>query len=425
MPRSVSEQASVVIREQGTALTGASSGLTSSCSLSDQRTEARVALIIKVFVQLSGKEVACVSSDLGIGGMGITVPAHFSPGTPVALHLSLGELCFMKLSGQVANCRSDSGNGGHVIGIKFCAMRDWHRSILSSVIEELTTNESTLSRSFATVYVTQDHLALETASAYREPSSSESQASSLMPKSIASRKAKILTPNPPWVIEMDRYLHPYRQVIWQSKLIRETSTGELSLAQVRGWSIQFYPFIELFPQFMATYLAKAPDPVSRKFLIDNLRVEKRHADQWIDMAVGFGVPRRELFETPIIPEVEALTHWMWSITNRGSFVEGVSAANFAIEGVTQGIAARMVKGFDKYHGSEGVELHKKSYSWMEAHSLYDDLHPYEALEVIKLHATSSETQHRVRHAAQRSLEYLFRALDACYWAYSPEPAMAG
>jgi pyrroloquinoline quinone (PQQ) biosynthesis protein C len=200
-------------------------------------------------------------------------------------------------------------------------------------------------------------------------------------------------------------------------LVQETSSGALSLEQVKGWSIQFYPFIELFPQFMATYLAKATDPMSRGFLIDNLRVEKRHADQWIDMAKGFGVPKEDLFTTPIIPEVEALTHWMWSITNRGSFVEAVAATNYAIEGVTQGIATIMVKGFMKYQGQDGVFLDKRAYMWMEAHSAYDDLHPYQALEIMKLHATTSEIQQKVTHAAQRSLEYLFLALEACYAFY--------
>ena len=168
---------------------------------------------------------------------------------------------------------------------------------------------------------------------------------------------------------------------------------------------------------MATYLAKATDQLSRGFLIDNLRVEKRHADLWIDMARGFGVSKEEVFSTPIIPEVEALTHWMWSITSRGNFVEAVAATNYAIEGVTQGIATIMVKGFMKYHGQDGVFLDKRAYMWMQAHATYDDLHPYQALEIMKMHATTPEIQQKVTHAAQRSLEYLFLALNACYAYY--------
>lgn len=236
-------------------------------------------------------------------------------------------------------------------------------------------------------------------------------------KTVIKRGRKF-TPDPGWILEMDRYLEPYRQAIFQSALVQETSTGALSLGQVRGWNIQFYPFIESFPQFIALNLAKAPDPQSRSFMIDNVRVEKRHAEQWIYMSQGFGVDRAELFSAPILPEVEALTHWLWSINGRGHLVEGVAATNYAIEGATQGIATIMVKGFEQYHGKEGVNLDRKAYWWMEAHASYDDLHPREALEVIKHHATTRDLQHKARHAAQRSLEYLFRALEACYSAYA-------
>lgn len=397
----------------------------------ERRKQARYDLGIKVLLRVPGKEISAIGSDLSAGGIRLTSPVGFRSGAPVSLNLSFGELCFLKLAGQVTHCRSLE-NGTSAAGIKFCALRNWNIEVLDSVIQELRQNNSTLDKSFATVHVSEDQLAMEAADIARAVVREErpSQPAGFSSDSghngtgrggrLSARKARKFTPNPVWVEEMNRYLDPYRRAIWDSKLVQETSTGELSLAQVRGWSIQFYPFIESFPQFMGSYLSKAPDNTSRAFLIDNLRVEKRHADQWIDMALGFGVSRAELFETAIHPEVEALTHWLWSITNRGTFVEAVSAANFAIEGVTQGIATRMVKGFARYHGSEGVHLPKKAYYWMEAHAHYDDLHPYEALEIIKAHATTKESQQKVTHAAQRSLEYLFRALEACYWAYAPQ-----
>ncbi len=401
----------------------------------ERRQQSRYSLTLKVFLRVPGKEILGTSSDLSAGGIRVCSPVRLRGGAPVSLNLSFGELCFLKLAGQVTHY-TPLEDGLSAAGIKFCALKDWNVEILDSVLQELRQNESTLDNSFATVHVSEDQLALEAAGIARavahqnriiQPAefSPDSERDGAVRKGrFALKRMRKFTPDPPWVQEMNHYLTPYRQAIWDSKLVQETSTGELSLAQVRGWSSQFYPFIESFPQFMGTYLAKAPDNTGRSFLIDNLRVEKRHADQWIDMALGFGVPRAELLETRILPEVEALTHWMWSISNRGTFVEAVSAANFAIEGVTQGIAARMVKGFARYHGAEGVHLAKKAYYWMETHAQYDDLHPYEALEILKMHATTKESQQSVTHAAQRSLEYLFRALEACYWAYAPHPAHA-
>jgi len=50
---------------------------------------------------------------------------------------------------------------------------------------------------------------------------------------------------------------------------------------MRGWILQVYPFIHAFPKFLAEGLIKVEDDYSRSFLIDNIRVEKRHAEHWI------------------------------------------------------------------------------------------------------------------------------------------------
>ncbi len=368
------------------------------------------------------------TEDISAAGVRLISDVSLAPGTPLMLRCCFGGAAQLHVVGQVVYCQPNNMASGYMAGIKFAALKDWQTTLLNSAVAELMANVESLGQSFLSIHISKDSLALEAAAHVRSLKGNDDTRSSTSTEQALPRpkKNRRLTPDPPWVVEMDQHLKPYRQAIWDSQMVQQTSSGVLSLEQVKGWSIQFYPFIELFPQFMATYLAKATDPLSRGFLIDNLRVEKRHADQWIDMARGFGVPREELFSTPIIPQVEALTHWMWSITNRGSFVEAVAATNYAIEGVTQGIATIVVKGFMKYQGQEGVFLDKRAYMWMEAHATYDDLHPYQALEIMKLHAPTVEIQQKVTHAAQRSLEYLFLALEACYAYYgSPAPEREG
>ena len=353
------------------------------------------------------------SANMSVGGVGILSESKFQMGTPLVLQYQVRDEGFLRLLGEVVYCR-EASELGYRMGIKFTNMPLWKREVLGNLLKEFKQNVSAQQDS---------QLILESAPKAATTVAESVQSVDPHPAEVSLKKRtkrlRQFTPDPPWVIDMDRALGPYRQRIWQSRLVQETASGQLSLQQVHGWSIQFYPFIEAFPQFMATYLAKAPDAMSRTFLIDNLKVEKRHAEQWVDMARGFGVSWDELTQTPIIAQVETLTHWLWSITSRGSFVESVSATNYAIEGVTQGIAKTMVTGFVKYHGQQGVFLNKKAYSWMEAHAHYDDLHPTEALELIKCQARTRELQQRVTHAAQRSLEYLSLALDACYAAYAP------
>jgi len=349
---------------------------------------------------------------MSLGGVGIIGESQLQIGTSLAVQYRLHDEDSLRLLGEVVYCR-EAGQFGYAVGIKFSNVPSWKRDVLGNLLQEFQ-ESLTAQHDF--------HLVLEPTTMAMASLAERVQPVDPHPAEVSLRKrtkrVRQFTPDPSWVIDMDSALAPYRQRIWQSKLVQGTASGQLSLQQVQGWSIQFYPFIEAFPQFMATYLAKAPDAMSRTFLIDNLKVEKRHAEQWVDMARGFGVSWEELTNTPVIAPVETLTHWLWSITSRGSFVESVSATNYAIEGVTQGIAKTMVTGFVKYHGKEGVFLNKKAYSWMEAHAHYDDLHPTEALEIMKCQATTPELQRRVRHAAQRSLEYLNLALDACYTAYS-------
>lgn len=192
------------------------------------------------------------------------------------------------------------------------------------------------------------------------------------------------------------------------------------MEQMRAWLVQLYPFIESFPKWIALNIAKTQDPVSRAFMIDNVRVEKRHAEQWVHMAEGFGIDATELFTVRPIPQVEALTHWLWSINTQGSLAEAVGATNYAIEGITHDISSTVVKGFPKYEGRDGLRLTRKAYSWMEAHAAYDDMHPIQALHVMKLYTFTQDQEDKVIFAAKRSLEYMLMALNACYTEFPPK-----
>lgn len=227
------------------------------------------------------------------------------------------------------------------------------------------------------------------------------------------------TSHPEWVSQFIEDVAPYQQEVWECHLVRETSLGILSLSQMRGWLTQLYPFIETFPQWIALNIAKAPDAYGREILIDNVRVEKWHAKQWIAMTEAFGVSREDLFTAKILPEVEALTHYMWSVNLRGSLAESMSAMTYAIEGTTQGIAREVLKGLPKYDGLEGIRLTKRACAWMVNHARYDETHPLEALEIIKRSTFNEDMQVRVREAAKRSMEYFLMALNACYIAFAP------
>ncbi|MEO8629395.1 MAG: iron-containing redox enzyme family protein [Betaproteobacteria bacterium] len=200
-------------------------------------------------------------------------------------------------------------------------------------------------------------------------------------------------------------------------------SGKLSLPEMQGWMLQIYPFIHVFPKFLAEALIKVEDDYSRGFFINNIRVEKAHADHWLWMGTGFGVPREAMLaladgDQALLRDVQSLNDWLWHVNTKGSLAEAVAATSFAIEGVAGDIARKVTDGFRHYKDEAGVDLSPKTYRWMREHAHYDDEHPKIALEIVERYATTERIQKRVMFAAKRSLELLDHALITAYQAYS-------
>ena len=232
-----------------------------------------------------------------------------------------------------------------------------------------------------------------------------------------------VSPHPLWVGALDDYVAPYWQEALHSEWVQGVASTTLTIAEMRGWLLQLYPFIHTFPKFLAEALTKVEDDFSRGFLIDNIRVEKAHAEHWIWMGEGFGLSRTEMIDLaegnkPILRDVQSLTDWLWYVNAKGSLAEAVAATSYAIEGLTGDLARKVIGGFEGYRGHDGVDMKPRTYKWMREHVQYDDLHPIVALEVVKKYAVSEKLQTKVMLAAKRSVQLLHNALMTSYKAYS-------
>ena len=366
---------------------------------------------VPVSIHLGNDKTCGETLDFTPGGLRLVCPTplRLSPGSALNLTFQFGKTCNLTAAAQVAYCLGSSLDNTQTMGIRFAGIRDWEQTILLSALKELKESGHSRETSLVTINVDENTLACQAAQLHGQASHVSTVGTHKTTKGM-----KKFSADPAWIVGMKRSIEPAWNAILECKLVQGASTGTLPMRQMRAWLIQLYPFIETFPKWIALNIAKAEDPMSRGFMIDNIRVEKRHAEQWVQMAQGFGINPAELYVVQPIPEVDALTHWLWSINTRGTLAEGVGATNFAIEGVTQGISKLTVKGFPYYDGREGVRLDKKAYWWMEAHARYDDLHPVQALEIIKRYATREEDQEKVTFATKRSLEYMLMALEACY-----------
>ena len=239
--------------------------------------------------------------------------------------------------------------------------------------------------------------------------------------------ARELSPHPQWVESLHGYVKPYWDELLNGEWAEAVAAGRLNIPEMQGWILQIYPFIHAFPKFLAEALIKVEDDYSRSFLIDNIRVEKAHAEHWIWMGMGFGLKKEDMLDLaegnrPVLRDVQSLTDWLWYINTKGSLAEAVAATSFAIEGATGDLAQKVIRGFESYRDKPGVDMGPKTYKWMKEHAHYDDEHPKIALEIVKRYAATERTQTRVMLAAKRSVQLLNQALLASYQAYSPSQA---
>lgn len=224
-----------------------------------------------------------------------------------------------------------------------------------------------------------------------------------------------ISSHPMWVASLYEFVAPYWDSLVNGPWTENVAATKLSLPQMRGWILQLYPFIHDFPKFLAEGLIKVEDDFSRTFLIENIRIEKAHAEHWLWMGEGFGLDRQQMLDlaegkTPVLRDVQSLTDWVWRVNATGSLAEAVAATSFAIEGVAGALARKVAAGFEAYRGQPGVDMNPKTYKWIREHAHYDDEHPKFALEIVKRYAVSERSQRQVMFAAKRSLELLNLAL---------------
>src|SRR6266850_9841 len=232
-----------------------------------------------------------------------------------------------------------------------------------------------------------------------------------------------LTAQPQWVDSLHGYVKPYWDGLLDGDWARGVASAELSVPEMQGWILQIYPFIHAFPKFLAEALIKVEDDYSRSFLIDNIRVEKAHAEHWIWMGMGFGLKREDMLDLtegnrPVLRDVQSLTDWLWYINTKGSLAEAVAATSFAIEGATGDLARGLLEGFEAYGSREGVTMNPRTTKWFRNHAKYDDEHPRIALEIVARYARTERDRMKVMNAARRSLQLLNLALLTSSRAYS-------
>jgi pyrroloquinoline quinone (PQQ) biosynthesis protein C len=151
--------------------------------------------------------------------------------------------------------------------------------------------------------------------------------------------------------------------------------------------VGIWPFIERFPSYMALNLLKTRygrspgDDLARRWLVRNIRVEQNHAEYWLNWADGAGVSREQILNSRPPHGTQTLANWCEEISSKGTLAAGIVATNYAIEGVT-GEWSQPIYESTAYAESFPKKTRTGSLRWLQLHAAYDDVHPWEALEIV-------------------------------------------
>ncbi len=138
-----------------------------------------------------------------------------------------------------------------------------------------------------------------------------------------------------------------------------------------------------------------------------------HAIWYMDWAQGFGVPKEDIINVVPTPAMEAVVNHLWKTSSFASVAVCLAATNIGIEWATGAWTFNVKKGVQSYLKRGMVQQDKKIMTWVNAHSDFDDTHPYEAMNLVANSAEDENDLQDAIKASQRSLEYYAMALDDC------------
>jgi len=235
-------------------------------------------------------------------------------------------------------------------------------------------------------------------------------------------KIKLTDPReyPDWLINTLGELKLLEEAIVNGKSFSEMAEGILSLDRLQLLLINFLPIVASFPGYMSLILKNIPaeevekNNLARFWLKENIEIEQNHLDWYRDWAIGFGVPKSMIDKPkPPLPEVNEMHHFLLGICGNGSVAEALAGLNYAFEGPTGTWTRKVYRNINKYK-KQGAVLNKKSKAWLAFHARYDEFHPLEALELIRVFAETKNEQEKVKSAAKIGMTYYAKVADTCY-----------
>ena len=123
---------------------------------------------------------------------------------------------------------------------------------------------------------------------------------------------KDLASYPLWLQRVVADTYPDKMRVVNHEIFALMRDAKLPLAVMRRFIIGAWPTIERFPRFMSMNLRKARyghsdgEDMARRYLMQNIRVEQKHAQYWVDWAQSAGVTVADLHTSEELAHAQAL-----------------------------------------------------------------------------------------------------------------------
>ena len=201
---------------------------------------------------------------------------------------------------------------------------------------------------------------------------------------------------PVWLQRVVHETASQKRRVVQHELFSLMRDARLPLPVMQRFLVGVWPTIEQFPRFMAMNLKKAGYgegagvDMARRYLIQNIRVEQKHAEHWANWAGAAGLSLDDLRSGVDTEELQALAHWCWYVCDHADLAVAMAATNYAVEGAT-GEWSCVVCSQDTYAKSLPEEVRSSATRWLRVHA------------GIRRYASVGSTRHR-RHLARPRTE---------------------
>jgi len=211
-------------------------------------------------------------------------------------------------------------------------------------------------------------------------------------------------------------LLPTKQRVTGHVMLTLLGSGDLPVEnQVQKLFVSAYPLIETIPRLDAALLGRissqrAGGAESREFVHGRLEANRDQAAWYLDWCRCFGVPARALQESKTPAPLEAVVHYLWSVTARETVGVGLASLHVGVEWALGQLAARMRQGVDFYRRHPKVSFEPRVLSWLRTQRYGPDLHR-RSMGVVGALCEGRGELERAIDSVERTIEYFLILLD--------------